>query len=237
MPKQVASLKEFKKDISLTTESLLPVLNMLKKEDIDVIVSLKEEIGDTWVKNQIFRTETEMRISVLNDGKHPTKASKYWQAVREMNGVFNSIVGTSFDLRTSEVKRLRLEKRLENAIEKNDTLAQLEIQIALDKNLFNRANLELVIHDYVRELKLWSEIKEELADGSFDTTDPNTHQAHSFKLTFENRAKGLGPNSGPAEYVNALGPLTTLHRLSTEDNKLLGFDKKPLKLKDSNGSK
>ena len=33
----------------------------------------------------MFRTETEMQFSVLNDAKYPTKAAKYWQCVREQN--------------------------------------------------------------------------------------------------------------------------------------------------------
>jgi len=35
------------------------------------------------IGNKIFRTETEIRVGVLDDGRHPTKAAKYWQAVRE----------------------------------------------------------------------------------------------------------------------------------------------------------
>ena len=54
---------------------------MLVPEDVQFLEEVKEELNDTWTKRQIFRTETEMRISVLNDVKFPTNASKYWQAV------------------------------------------------------------------------------------------------------------------------------------------------------------
>ena len=61
---------------------------MLNKEHNKFLQELKEELVDTHDKVQIYRTETEMRYSVLNDGRFPTKASKYWQAVREQD-VFN----------------------------------------------------------------------------------------------------------------------------------------------------
>ena len=44
-----------------------------------------------------------------------------------------------------------------------------EKQIDLDENLYGRANMEKTARDRVRELKLWSQIKSELDDGSFDT--------------------------------------------------------------------
>ena len=34
--------------------------------------ALKEELNENREKAQLFRTETEMRYSVLNDGSHPT---------------------------------------------------------------------------------------------------------------------------------------------------------------------
>ena len=69
------------------TDDLKPILGVLKQEDAKAVIELKEELTDNWLKKQIFRTETEMRISVLNDGKHPTSASKYWQSVREMSAM------------------------------------------------------------------------------------------------------------------------------------------------------
>jgi hypothetical protein len=70
------SEKKQNTDLAIT-DDLKPILSVLKQEDAQSIVALKEELTDTWTKKQIFRTETEMRISVLNDGKHPTQASKY----------------------------------------------------------------------------------------------------------------------------------------------------------------
>ena len=211
------------KDLVIT-DDLKPILSVLKEEDAQAIVKLKDELTDTWTKKQIFRTETEMRISVLNDGKHPTQASKYWQSVREQNAMFEALMGLSFDLRKNNVKRLKLERKMQKAINDGDDLKQMEIQIDLDENLYGKANMEQTAHDRVRELNTWSKIKHELSDGSFDDRNVNTHQAESYRLALTNRVNSLGPNAGPAEVVNAVGPLKTIERLKTNEGKLLEFD-------------
>ena len=217
------SEKKQNTDLAIT-DDLKPILSVLKEEDAKSIVALKEELTDTWTKKQIFRTETEMRISVLNDGKHPTQASKYWQSVREQNAMFEALMGLSFDLRKNDVKRLKLERKMQKAISDGDDLKQMEIQIDLDENLYGKANMEQTAHDRVRELNTWSKIKHELKDGSFDDKNVNSHQAESYKLALTNRVNSLGPNAGPAEVVNAVGPLKTIERLKTQDGKLLEFD-------------
>ena len=217
------SEKKQNTDLAIT-DDLKPILSVLKEKDAKSIVALKEELTDTWTKKQIFRTETEMRISVLNDGKHPTQASKYWQSVREQNAMFEALMGLSFDLRKSDVKRLKLERKMQKAISDGDDLKQMEIQIDLDENLYGKANMEQTAHDRVRELNTWSKIKSELKDGSFDDKNVNSHQAESYKLALTNRVNSLGPNAGPAEVVNAVGPLKTIERLKTQDGKLLEFD-------------
>ena len=217
------------RDLAIT-DDLKPILSVLKKEDAQAVVALREELTDTWTKKQIFRTETEMRISVLNDGKHPTQASKYWQSVREQNAMFEALMGLSFDLRRNQIKRMKLERKLEAAINSGDDLKQMELQIDLDENLYGRANMEQTAHDRVRELNTWSKIKAELEDGSFDSKNVNSHQAESYRLALTNRVKALGPNAGPAEVVNALGPLQTIERLKTQDGKLLDFKEAKLQL-------
>ena len=86
--------------------------------------------------------------------------------------------------------------------------------------------MEKTARDRVRELKLWSQIKKELDDGSFDTEYVNTHQAESYTHNLANRVKSLNSNSQPAEIINAAGPLETVKRLKTEDGKLRQFDGK-----------
>jgi hypothetical protein len=200
------------------------ILAVLKPEDAKEVVRLKEELADNWNKKQIFRTETEMRVSVLNDAKHPTPASKYWQSVREMSAHFDAMMNLSFEMRRSEVERLKLERKMKEAEIKGDVLDIMEVQIDLDQNLYNKACMEQVAHDRVREIKTWSKIKAELNDGTFDDREVNTHQAESLGLRLENRVRALSPNSEPSEVINAVGPYQTLQRLKAEGNTLLTFE-------------
>ena len=216
------------------TEDLKPILSVLKEEDAQAILVLKEELTDNWQKKQIFRTETEMRVSVLNDAKHPTSASKYWQSVREMSAHFDGMMGLSFDLRRNAIERMRLERKMEKAIEKGDDLKIMELEIDLDQNLYGKANMEQVAHDRVRELKTWSKIKDELNDGTFDDRNVNTHQAQSLQLALQNRVQSLGAQSSPSEVINAVGPLQTIQRLKTEGNTLLDFKQAKLQLQAAN---
>ena len=206
--------KSTKRDILAASEANVNFLsNVLDPQDFKNFVALKEEIKDTWHKKQVFRTETEMRMSVLQDGKFPTPASKYWQCVREQNVFFENLMSLSFQYRKNEVKIKRLQKKLEEA---TDPLKVEMLEIILEEKLYNRANMELVAKDRMREIDQWSKLKTEYDDGSFDTKNVNTHQAHSYKLIMQNRAKALTPGSSQAEVINVVGQLQTIERLEKE---------------------
>ena len=95
---------------------LIPVeddlLKILSEEEVKDFKAMREELQDTWKKKQIFRTETEMRISVLDDLKHPTPAAKYWQSVREQNVFFEQIIFLSFDYRKCQIEVKKIERDL-----------------------------------------------------------------------------------------------------------------------------
>ena len=59
--------------------------DLLPKKIHDQMTKLVAECNDSIAKKQMWRTDTEARFSVLNDAKHPTNASKYWQAVKEQS--------------------------------------------------------------------------------------------------------------------------------------------------------
>lgn len=194
-------------------KDLAPALAVLTPSDQAAIVALAEELRDTWQKRQVFRTETEMRFSVLDDGTHPTPAAKYWQAVREQAAMLDNLVALSFEMRRNDVKRAKLEAQLAAA---TDALHQQELQIDLEEAAWQRATMEQVANDRVREILLWSKLKAECNDGSFDITNVNTHQAESYHLALQNRLQSLTPGSSQAEVLNVLGPLHTLGRLKEE---------------------
>ena len=199
------------------TEDLKHILAVLKSEDAKQILQLKEELADNWNKKQIFRTETEMRVAVLNDGKFPTPAAKYWQSVREMSAHFDALMNLSFDMRKSDVERLKFERKMKEAELKGDMLEIMEIQIDLDQNLYNKACMEQVAHDRVREIQTWSKIKSELDDGTFDAQNVNTHQAESLHHRLSFRASALNEHSDPSEVASVMGQLHTMERLKQQD--------------------
>jgi len=106
-----AEAKKEKRDIVAASEANVNHLaEVLDTNDFKALKELKDELKDTWHKKQVFRTETEMRMSVLQDAKYPTKAAKYWQCVREQNVFFENLMSLSFDYRKNEVRIKKLKK-------------------------------------------------------------------------------------------------------------------------------
>ena len=191
--------------------------NILDPKDVTDFKNMVDELRDTWTKKQIFRTETEMRFSVLNDMKYPTKASKYWQCVREQNVYLENLMSLSFDYRRTEVKLKRLKQKLKD---ENDELKKELIQIDIDEKTYSKANMELTAKDRMREIRLWSKLKKEVDDGTFDKQNVNTHQLESYHKIMLNRKDTLTPGSSQPEVFNVLGQLQTIERVKKERGQL-----------------
>ena len=78
--------------------------SLLDTEDLKAFQSMTSELKDTWIKKQMFRTETEARFSVLQDNRCPTNASKYWQCVREQASYLDNLMALSFDHRRNQAQ-------------------------------------------------------------------------------------------------------------------------------------
>jgi hypothetical protein len=191
--------------------------NILDPNDVTDFKGMVDELRDTWTKKQVFRTETEMRFSVLNDMKYPTKASKYWQCVREQNVYLENLMSLSFDYRRTEVKLKRLKQKLKD---ETDELKKELIQIDIDEKTYAKANMELTAKDRMREIKLWSQLKKEVDDGTFDKQNVNTHQLESYHKIMLNRKDTLTPGSSQPEVFNVLGQLQTIERVKKERGQL-----------------
>ena len=216
-----------KRDITSLIEKEAPNLNnLLDPEDVSKFKELTGELRDTWTKKQMFRTQTEMEFSVLNDAKYPTKAAKYWQCVREQNVFLENLMSLSFDYRRNEVKIKRLEKKL---AEETDELKIELAQIDLDEKRYTKASMQLTARDRMREIKLWSMYKKKYDDGSFDTKDVNTHQLHSYHLTMKNKAETLTSGSSQPEVFNVLGQLQSIERIK-KDHEQIEATKQPEQL-------
>jgi len=181
---------------------------MLVPEDVKFLEGVKEELNDTWNKRQIFRTETEMRISVLNDVKFPTNSSKYWQSVREQGVMFENLVTLSFEYRRNDIELERKQKELKEATEDLD---RADIQVDIDECIYKKSNMEQVAKDRTREIEHWSRLKEELNDGTFDTENVNTHQLESYHQRFQHQAQLGVPNDDGGK--NLISQLVTTQRV------------------------
>jgi hypothetical protein len=208
----------------LETESKY-LTNILDKEDVKEFKKLIPELQDTWHKKQMFRTETEMRFSVLSDNKYPTKAAKYWQSVREQNTHFENLVHLSFDARKNEVEIKKLERDIKN--EKDPLEIELK-QIELEEKLYSKAQMELVAKHRMREVATWSKLKKEFDDDNFDKQDVNTHQAHSYMLRLQHQKNTITPGTSQPEVFNVLGQLETLERVIRDKELAPPKDKKKL---------
>ena len=203
--------------------------DLLPKKIHDQMTKLVAECNDSMAKKQMWRTDTEARFSVLNDAKHPTNASKYWQAVKEQSVFAEQFTILSFNYRRNEIKIKKIKHQIEH-MEADDEFALMELEVDLDECLFNKKEYKRQALDRVREIQMWSDIKKELTDAEdFDTENVNTHQVESYLQVLENRRMTLSPASTQPEIMNVLGQLNTLRRLLSLDELPLEETMKELK--------
>ena len=200
-----------KKDVRDIIQTEEPHLNnLLELEDLSAFKGMVDELRDTWTKKQMFRTETEARFSVLQDNRYPTKASKYWQCVREQSSYLDNLMSLSFDYRRNEAKIKWLETKIES--EESEYKAT-KYQIDLDECKFGKASMEKVAKHRMREIKMWSKLKKEFNDGSFNDKDVNQHQLESYGMQYHDKSKTLNQNSSESEIFNVMGQLQSLQRI------------------------
>ena len=200
-----------KKDIKELIQREEPNLNnLLEKEDLSAFKGMVDELRDTWSKKQMFRTETEARFSVLQDNRYPTKAAKYWQCVREQSTYLDNLMSLSFDYRRNDAKIKWLEGKIEK---EEDEYKSTKYQIDLDEARFGKASMEKVARHRMREIKMWSKLKKEFNDGSFNDKDVNQHQLESYHKMYAGKAKGITTSTPESEVFNIVGQLRSLERI------------------------
>jgi len=191
-----------------TPFNIIQQSEILTLDDIKSLEPLKNELKETFVKVQGFRTRTEMEVSVLNDIKFPTPASKYWQAVREQNVMFNELVMLSYEYRKNLIEIKKLELQVKD--EKNELDRQL-LQIEIERKIFISKQQEKIAKERIREIKAWSEIK----DREIEQMDPieadevDNHQLISYTKRWIKQSVLAGDNGSPAERQNLEGQLVT----------------------------
>lgn len=179
--------------------------DILKQDDFRSLAQMREELKDVFLHSQVFRTRTEMEVSVLNDLKFPTPDAKYWQSVREQNVMFRELVMLSYEYRKNLVKIKKLERKLK---EEKDDLERELIQINIEKRKFIALNQQRVAKDRIRELKEWHEIKKNLLPKmKYSLKDVNEHQLISYTKRFVGQYMAMKDKGSPSERANLIGQL------------------------------
>jgi len=162
--------------------------DILEKDDMKSVSKLTNELQRCFEVKQMWRTETEMRYSVLNDTAFPTPASKYWQCIREQNTFWEQLVELSCNYQKTQGELDLLEIEFDEIKGNNKkSNAQRKIKDAeIKQKQFGLMNMRLQGHDRVREIKLWEILKkEQLKLGDFDINDVNKHQFESYAKRWE----------------------------------------------------
>jgi len=191
------------------TITLLDNINnssLLSINDLDSLEILSGELQETFVKTQIHRTRTEMEVSVLNDLKFPTPASKYWQSMREQNVMFTELVMLSFEYRKNNVE-IKIQER--DIAAETDELRKELLKIELEKKTFISRQQERVAKARIGEIKGWSEIKEREAAqmSQEDLADVDNSQLIGYTKRWIKQSIAMGGGGSPPERQNLLGQL------------------------------
>ena len=189
--------------------------DILEKDDMTSVSKLTGELQRVFEVHQLWRTETEMRYSVLNDVNYPTPASKYWQSIREQNVFWEQLVELSCNYQKEQGELELLEIEYDEITGKSKKhMAQRKIKDSeIKQKQFTLMNMRLQAHDRVREIKLWEKIKDEqLEKDDFDINDVNKHQAESYAKRWEEEMK-VGQMSNQADlFRHAKANLDTMKK-------------------------
>ena len=190
-------------------------VSILEKDDMNTIAKLTGELQRVFEVKQLWRTETEIRYSVLNDVSFPTPASKYWQCIREQNVFWEELVRTAMTYQRlqGELDLAEIEyDEIKGASKKSQALRKIK-DAEIKEKQFALMRMRLEGHDRVREIELWEKIKEEqLKKGDFDISDVNKHQVESYAKRWKEEMK-VGQMTNQADlYRHSKANLETMEK-------------------------
>lgn len=176
---------------------------LLSPDDASNWIALREDVEESFATAQVFRTETEMRVSVLGDFVHPTPDSKYWQAVREQDVHATELVHLSYEYRKRRIALRRLENQLEA---ESDALEAEAIALEIQHSDYLLSLMERQAYHRMREIALWKRIKSELRPHlKHGIDDVNAHQLETMRKRWANEARLVNDHTPPADARNILG--------------------------------
>ena len=190
-------------------------VSILEKDDMRSISNLSNELQRVFEVRQIWRTETEIRYSVLDDVNFPTSAGKYWQCIREQNVFWEGLVTLSCNYQKAQGELDLLEIEYDEIKGNNKkSNAQRKIKDAEIKQMqFGLMHMRLQSHDRVREIKIWEKVKNELtAKEDFDINDVNKHQIKSYAKRWEQKMNLGAKSNNSAMFINSMTSLETMKK-------------------------
>jgi hypothetical protein len=225
---------------------------LLAGDEFDSLNKIKESLNHNFWCGQLFRSKVEMEVSVLNDLKHPTNDSKYWQAIREQNVHFSELVSLSYEYK-KRVQEISIKKADEGILseEINKTcwsgdaghnkfhlakkVAEREIiKIDIDKMNWGLIQMTKTTINRVREIMCWQDILDKLKPvlrWSADTYEE--HQWASYKIRFGNQLENAvksGASASSSEMNNLIGLFTTIERVTSGVGIQLNDDRSKVEL-------
>lgn len=245
MTKELAPIYVFNKDaLSVITET--PLFNDEEKQELQITA---ENMEKSFQNSQTFRTDTEIRISVLNDVKFPTEASKYYQALREMNAHQCELVGMLYDYETKKedinilrAELLNLENEMKDIQDDYAPVKKSEIMkltanrnkknIEIRRETFNLKSIKRTADGRKDELVNWNKVLNELEPIlhklKIPTDNVDAHQKISYCVGFIRQTMNTlttDSKMSGAETNNLLGQLQTslrvIHREKLIDSVLV----------------
>ena len=205
---------EIKKYTKLGVDKIKDV-EILESDDLTEVSNLSKELQRVFEVKQVWRTETEMRYSVLNDVSFPTPASKYWQCIREQDSFFSQLIQLSCDYQKTqgELELLEVEyDEIKGVSKKSKALRKIK-DAEIKQKKFGLMNMRLQAHDRVREISLWEQLKQEqMEKGDFDISDVDKHQKESYRQRWQEEMK-VGQMTNQADlYRHSKANLETMEK-------------------------
>lgn len=188
---------------------------LLSQEDMTRLNACAPVICHAFNHVQIYRTQTEMIVSVLNDVKFPTPDAKFWQSVREMNVFVENLIQLGFTYREKVLDLEELEYTLSKLPE---TIDESYARIARERTIINIKKMKFEIqciqrdaHHRIREIDEWRKIQEQLIPQlACGTDEPDPHQKISYAIRFLYEYKIADENRSRTEGVEAIRNLHSL---------------------------
>ncbi len=155
--------------------------DVLAPDEMLRLLDLTPELKHAVATHNIYRTDTEAIVSVLNHFKHPTPASKYHQAKLEQLVMFQNLMALSFTYRDAQVDLA------ENEVLQKTTegFALERLKIQHDRLCYQMSCMRNEAKERLREIEMWSRIKGQLnKQAKFDTDSKDTDELQALTLRY-----------------------------------------------------